>query len=167
MNKIFFNSMKQVNVLNKRQEKDKIYSGDGGQNMEEDPHQILKRLQLLVDVYGTHKGQIPEGQNIEEDLEFVELTIKRFTDTEKLSSEIKNTTFLKPTEITTKQNERSKRSSIPCDGVGCKNEVTEADFKKLEIEADELIQQLEGKYMKVLQNLNKVDQKLLQERNKE
>ena len=56
------------------------------------PAQTLKSYfelyQLIVDVYGTHKGQIPEGQNIKKDLEFVEQTIKRFTDTEKLSIEI-------------------------------------------------------------------------------
>ena len=159
--------MKQKGNLDTRQKNDEISTGEDGQKMEGDPHQILKRLQLMVDVYGTPKSQIPKGQNIEKDLEFVQETIKRFTNTGKSSTNIKSITFAKPTDVTIKQNERSKRSPISCDGIGCKKEITEADFKNLEIEADELIRQLEGKYKNVLQNLKEVDDKILQERNKE
>ena len=46
----------------------------------------------------------------------------------------------------------------------CKEKFTEDDFKSLGLEAEELMQQLQVEYNHVLDNLNTVDRKILQER---
>lgn len=130
-------------------------------NMTKDPRLVLKQLRKLVVAYGTSNRKLPKDRNLEKDIEFVKETIKQFANPN-------NIIKFKSVHIH-KQGKplRVKRSPIPCTGNGpdCKENFTEGDFKNLELQAEELMQQLVGEYKHVLDNLNTVDQAILHERN--
>ena len=131
--------------------------------MSKDPHLVLKALRKLVDAYGIPNGKLPKDRNLEKDLEFVKDIIKQFANPKKIVK-------FKSIHVHKKGKPlRVKRSTIPCTGNGleCKEKFTEDDFKNLELEAEELMQRLQGEYSHVLDNLNTVDQKILQVRSLE
>merc|ERR1712080_275707 len=134
-----------------------IKSKEYPKNVQKYPIHLLERLHELAATYKAPNGRLTEYPNIEEDLEFVKETIRQFATPEKIVK------F--PYVHVRKQGKplRIKRSTPSlCVGTNCKEEkLTEADFNNLELQAEELMHQLEDEY----DSLKMVDQNIVHEIN--
>ena len=131
------------------------YAPEAETKISEDPIFILRHLKGIADAYKPHERKLPEGRNIEKDMEFVKHVIRQFAKPNQIAK-FKSVHVLKKGKPL-----RIKRETKLCPGTGCMEQISESDLNNLEFKAKELMKQLKGEYSHALSNLHTIDEKIL------